>query len=94
MAACLQPEVKVSGGAAAFSSTPFLSVAEERPVLLNTNLTEEEMEKRLAGRQCAHRSFQDILCHTLNRGLFIIQVPGDHTTIVRGAQLYLWTATL
>ena len=35
--------------AAAFSSTPFLTVAEERPVLLNTDLTDAEMERRLAG---------------------------------------------
>ena len=46
----LQSELKVSGGAAAFSSTPFLAVAEERPVVLNTDLTEEEMETRLAGK--------------------------------------------
>ena len=46
----LQSESKVSGGAAAFSSTPFLAVAEERPVVLNTDLTEEEMETRLAGK--------------------------------------------
>lgn len=56
----LQPEVKVSGGAASFSSTPFLSVAEERPVLLNTGISNEEMEKRLAGEAVRSSSLTTI----------------------------------
>jgi predicted N-formylglutamate amidohydrolase len=52
-------DVAVAGDTDSFSTTPFLTVAEDRPVLLNSLLDEVEMEQRLAGAwRPYHRTLQ------------------------------------
>eukprot|EP01048_Picozoa_sp_COSAG05_P006710 COSAG05_NODE_447_length_9770_cov_3.824217_4_plen_285_part_00 len=55
-------ELKVTGGVESFGSTPFLTVAEDRPVQLNSRLDEAEMERRLAGAwRPYHRSLHSLV---------------------------------